>query len=171
LILAALASRFEDSAGWQMVRPFVMHTSGSRFAGYSGSLMSDCFTTEEGEEGAGLGLAIVQKIVQNHDGAIQVTGVPGQGSVFSVLFPRHMEMSSSSRLSKTMEISTGDERILFVDDEPQLLEAYKSLLKSLGYAVMACSDSTEAAQLFWLRPHEYDLIVTDQTMPKLSGIT
>ena len=128
------------------------------------------FTTKEGEEGAGLGLAIVQKIVQNHDGAIQVTSVPGQGSIFSVFFPRYLEITSSSRLSKTSDIQPGDERILFVDDEPQLLEAYKSLLKSLGYGVTACSDSTEAAQLFWLRPHEYDLIVTDQTMPKMSGI-
>ncbi len=128
------------------------------------------FTTRTGAEGAGLGLAIVQRIVDNHDGAIHISSEPGRGTTFSVYLPRHLDLPSAQRISRQAEHARGTERILFVDDEHQLLEVLNELLKTLGYIVTACSDSTEAAKLFWLRPHDFDVVITDQNMPKMNGV-
>ncbi len=101
-------------------------------------------------------------------GMITVDSKPGKGSTFNVFFP-WIEKTISEDNEKTEEIITGTERILFVDDEEMLADIGKSLLEKLGYSVTAKSDSTEALALFQNDPDHFDLVITDQTMPGLTG--
>lgn len=127
------------------------------------------FTTKEKGEGTGMGLATVHGIVQNHGGAISVYSEPGKGTSFHLLFPR-IETRSCDKLSPAAQIPTGKERILFVDDEEMLVHLGQRILENLGYEVTAKSNSSEALAVFRKQPDLFDLVITDQTMPKLTGV-
>ncbi len=126
------------------------------------------FTTKEVGKGSGMGLAVVHGIIQSHDGIILVDSEPGVSTMFSVYLPR-----IKKRLQKEVEnidiLPTGSERILVVDDEVSVVEMMKRRLERFGYQVTAETDSQAALDLFRSQPDKFDLVITDQTMPKMTG--
>ncbi len=128
------------------------------------------FTTKAQGKGTGIGLALVHGIVKGHGGYLAVFSEPGQGTTFSLYFPVCCDMEG--QLPKIMDTSIprGSERMLLVDDEENVLKMLAEMSEYLGYQVVAVSDSMEAYALFSSRPEDFDLVVTDQTMPGLTGI-
>jgi signal transduction histidine kinase/ActR/RegA family two-component response regulator len=127
------------------------------------------YTTKDPGGGTGLGLATAHGVVTDHGGAITVESEVGAGSVFHVYLPCCGDKGAERAIAEA-EIPTGTERILFVDDEPFLAEMAAQVLQSLGYAVVTKTDSMEAWETFEQDPDEVDLLVTDQTMPQLTGL-
>jgi two-component system cell cycle sensor histidine kinase/response regulator CckA len=130
------------------------------------------FTTKEQGEGTGMGLSTIHGIIEDHGGTIDVESAPGQGTTFRILFPRcdSQEKEIAPVESKPLVIPTGNERILFVDDELTLTEIVKKMLERLGYDVVAKSSSVEALEAFQAQPENFDLIIADQTMPHITGV-
>ena len=129
------------------------------------------FTTKDAGEGTGMGLAIVHGIVTGHDGVITVNSTPGTGTTFSIYFPRLADAVPVEPHAPEAELHQGTGRILFVDDEEMLALLGKGLLERLGYDVVAYTDSRDALNAFRAAPHHFDLVITDQTMPQLTGAT
>ena len=129
------------------------------------------FTTKQPEVGTGLGLSVVHGIVNSCGGSIHVESDPGKGSSFDVYLPALEPSEESSNPAKN-HLSGGHERILLVDDEPVLAMAIKGLLERLGYEVDFRANGLEALEA--IRSHHehnpYDLVITDMTMPHLTGI-
>lgn len=126
------------------------------------------FTTKSAEEGCGLGLALVQSIVKNHQGHISVHSETGKGSLFTILLPAHNESESADGISPSIKIR-GKGRILIIDDDAAVIRVSEKMLKRLGYEVIAVNDPQRALGLFAQNPAGFDLVITDQIMPKLSG--
>jgi PAS domain S-box-containing protein len=128
------------------------------------------FTTKAPGEGTGMGLAVVQGIIRNQGGHIAVRSEVGKGSVFHVFLPK-----IADRAKKEKDVieppPQGNEHILFIDDEAILANLGKDLLESLGYSVVAITNSNEGLELFLADPKRFDLIITDQTMPEMTGMT
>jgi CheY-like chemotaxis protein len=127
------------------------------------------FTTKGLGEGTGLGLSVVHGIVKQHDGHIRVESEPGKGSTFTVYIPQVPEELETDAADDD-EIPRGCERILFVDDEEALVEMGEDILAELGYEVTSRMNGREALALFKLDPFRFDLVITDQTMPEMTGI-
>lgn len=126
------------------------------------------FTTKEIGEGAGLGLAVVHGIIKRHNGAVTVESEPGRGTAFKVYLPRLIDGSSKEAVDAG-ELPRGTERILFVDDEEAIIRAGKRVLENLGYRVIAKTSSEEAFELLKSSPQQFDLLITDYTMPGMTG--
>ena len=127
------------------------------------------FTTKAPGAGTGLGLAVVHGVVKRHQGAISVYSEQGKGTTFNVYLPVHkVEDQQVVDEPKAIVIGNG-ERILFVDDEAPLAALGKSMLERLGYRVTAHTDSLQALNTFSAQANDFDLVITDQTMPSLSG--
>lgn len=127
------------------------------------------FTTKKHAEGTGLGLSVIHGIVRNHNGAISVESAPGQGASFTVYFPRIDRDGERIEPEPPAPVRRGRERILFVDDETDLVFAGKKMLERLGYEVVAKTDGRTALELFRAGPDRFDLIITDQAMPGMNG--
>jgi CheY-like chemotaxis protein len=127
------------------------------------------FTTKETGEGTGLGLAVVHGIVSRLGGAIMVESQQGQGSSFQVYLPR-LKRGKTPRSERAAPLTPGIERILYVEDERQVAEVGCRLLTHLGYRVTALNSSLEAREVFYSRPHDFDLVITDLTMPQMTGV-
>jgi PAS domain S-box-containing protein len=127
------------------------------------------FTTKEKDVGTGLGLAVVHGIVKSYRGAISVKSEPGDGTTFTVYLPRIETEKLPKEAAGERFLPTGDERILLIDDEPTLVDIGRQMLHRLGYQVVTRTSSTEALELFRSAPDEFDLIITDQTMPHMPG--
>jgi CheY-like chemotaxis protein len=128
------------------------------------------FTTKGVGEGTGLGLAVVEGIVQSHGGAITVESQPGVGTVFQVFIPILGRGEIDLQTVTTTEIPKGQGRILFVDDEPALTNIGRQLLTILGYEVEGLTSSTTALEHFRQHPQRYDLAILDLTMPQMTGV-
>ncbi|MGV1100513.1 PAS domain-containing hybrid sensor histidine kinase/response regulator [Thiovibrio sp. JS02] len=126
------------------------------------------YTTKEKGKGTGLGLSVVHGIVQSHDGKITVESTPGRGCSFHVFFPI-VESRASVVAPDTSPPVSGRGRVLLVDDEEAVVVMEKEMLESLGYTVTATTSSVELLVLFRERSAEFDLVITDQTMPVLPG--
>jgi CheY-like chemotaxis protein len=126
------------------------------------------FTTKSPSEGTGMGLAVVHGIVKGHGGAITVKSTQGRGSVFDVYFPR-ADTTDTEETEAVSSSRRGTERILLVDDEDALTEMGQSMLRRLGYQVDVVSDGLQALQLFRREPTVFDLVITDHTMPHMTG--
>lgn len=126
------------------------------------------FTTKKKGEGTGLGLSVIHGIMKAHDGAVIAQSEVGQGSTFTAFFP--MTEDKEDKVPQPADsLPTGRERILFVDDEPVLVEIGGQMLQHLGYAAECVSDSVEALRVFQASPDDFDLVITDMTMPHMTG--
>jgi len=126
------------------------------------------FTTKKFGKGSGMGLAVVHGIVKNHNGTITVDSKPEKGTRFSILFPlaekkQKVEAKTSEKLPK------GSETILFVDDEISITKMAQKMLQRLGYKVETTITSQDALDRFYLNPDHFNLVITDMTMPQITG--
>ena len=132
------------------------------------------FTTKELGKGTGMGLAMVHGLLHSHDGHVQVRSNPGQGSCFSLFFPcEYSKLESKRPVIETTKVQTDKERsgnILIVDDEVQISKMICSLLTRRGYQCAESNSPEDALQLFGAEPSKFDLIVTDQMMPVMTGM-
>ena len=128
------------------------------------------FSTKPPSEGTGLGLAVVHGIIKSYGGTITVKSTPNKGTTFHALLPRE-ETENTAEPDSPESFPTGKERVLFVDDEEIIADIARQQLTSLGYDVVVTTSSLEALELFRAGPSRFDLVMTDQTMPKLSGLT
>lgn len=126
------------------------------------------YTTREPGQGTGMGLAVVYGIVRDLQGSISVESKVGSGSIFHVFLPKTIKDESMPKAPETQVVG-GNERILFVDDELFLVELAKASLGKLGYAVTGVMDGKEAIKVFSAAPTAFDLVITDQAMPSLTG--
>ncbi|MBI9074566.1 MAG: response regulator [Desulfatibacillum sp.] len=126
------------------------------------------FTTREKGKGTGMGLAVVEGVVTSHFGTITVNSSPGLGTTFSIWLPA-VYGEDEDLLPDDCAILKGSESILFVDDEEMLVKFGERMLSVLGYKVFACTDPLEALERFKENPMAFDLVITDMTMPGLTG--
>ncbi len=135
---------------------------------YLDRIFDPYFTTKEVGKGSGMGLAVVIGIVKSHDGMIKVSSKPGHGTTFYVYFPI-IESQFQEKINDTGPLPTGTEKILVVDDEKSIVKLTTLRLERLGYKVTSETSSKKALELFQSQPHAFDLVITDQTMPELTG--
>jgi len=128
------------------------------------------FTTKEKGVGTGLGLAVIQGIVKSHRGTITVESNPGMGSTFTIFLPVVDEKESLSITSTFTFLPMGTERILYVDDEQDLVDIATAMLESLAYELVGTTTPLKALELFRANPGKFDLVITDMAMPKMTGV-
>jgi nitrogen-specific signal transduction histidine kinase/ActR/RegA family two-component response regulator len=126
------------------------------------------FTTKQMGEGTGMGLAVVHGIVTSHGGGITVESTPGQGTTFAVYLPR-LVAPTTSTVDTEEPLPGWHERILLVDDEETLVYLWRAALEHLGYSVVVCTSSPEALDVFRAAPQSFDVVITDYTMPTMTG--
>ncbi|MCE5334557.1 MAG: PAS domain S-box protein [Desulfobacteraceae bacterium] len=127
------------------------------------------FTTKGASEGTGLGLSVVYGIVNTLRGTIAVRSKPGKGTTFTILLPQADE--SEFNIADTMpDPLSGTGRILLVDDEKSVVDVVKEVLEQMGYNVVARYSSLDALEAFQANPWRFDLVMSDQTMPQMTGI-
>ncbi len=128
------------------------------------------FSTKKPGEGTGLGLALVYAIVEDHKGHIKVYSTPGKGSEFHVFLPAIKQNKVKRNVTdKTQVLRGGKESVMFVDDEQSILESARELLFDYGYDVMTFSNGADAFEEFKQNPDKFDLVITDMTMPRMTG--
>ncbi len=128
------------------------------------------FTTKGLGKGTGLGLSVIHGIIKDYHGFIRVDSNPGNGSIFQVYFPALMEETKKKETPDIPPLPTGTERILIVDDEPSIVEVNKKNLEKLGYNVTITTESSWALEKIRSAPDQFDLVISDQTMPGLTGV-
>jgi CheY-like chemotaxis protein len=131
------------------------------------------FTTKEFGKGSGLGLSIVHGIVAGHGGRMLIESKKGKGTTFMIYLPRFDPEALEKKLLRDVGLQglehTGRERILLVDDEKAITELHKITLEDMGYSIAAFTDSQMALMAFQEHPENFDLVITDQSMPRLPG--
>jgi PAS domain S-box-containing protein len=126
------------------------------------------FTTKEIGKGTGMGLSVVLGIVKGHGGAISVDSEPGKGTRIRIFLPM-VEREAVTEFVSEEKLSPGNESILFVDDEESLADLGRLRLEKMGYRVTAVTRPAEALELFCANPDQFDLVITDMTMPQMTG--
>jgi CheY-like chemotaxis protein len=134
-----------------------------------GKIFDPYFTTKAIGKGSGLGLSLVHGIVKNHRGAITVDSQPGKGTVFTILLPAIEETIVNKRKEKTDALYLGKESILFVDDDESIARMMARMLKKIGYQVEVRTNPVEALALFKEKSDQFDIVITDMTMPQMTG--
>ncbi len=127
------------------------------------------FTTKERGKGTGLGLSVVHGIVKSMDGDIHVESEPGKGTVFHIYLPIIKETSIPDKTEINEILPVGNEHILLVDDEEMIIFMEKQMIENFGYHVTARTGSIEALEAFRAQPDKFDLVITDMTMPNMTG--
>ncbi len=128
------------------------------------------FTTKDQGEGTGLGLAVVHGIVESYNGAVHVESEPGKGTTFELFFPAVKSGVETEQSAASAPLPEGNEKILFVDDKKQIARIVKSALEKLGYQVVEKTNSLDALETFKKDPYAFELVITDLTMPKMTGL-
>ncbi len=126
------------------------------------------FTTKGKGEGTGMGLSVVHGIVGSYEGTITVASEPGKGSIFKIYLPA-LERHKAPNSMAEDPVATGTERILLIDDETAIVNIGKQMLESLGYKITTRTSSIEALELFKAKADSFDLVITDLTMPNMTG--
>ena len=126
------------------------------------------YTTKEVGKGTGMGLSVIHGIVKRHGGGIRVESESGKGTLFEIYFPA-LEKRAEEEKEPEGEIKGGSERILFVDDEESMVDMNRQLLERLGYDVKSTTKPVEALERFKADPDQFDVIITDMTMPRMTG--
>ena len=127
------------------------------------------FTTKGDDEGTGMGLSAAYGIIRNHGGTITVDSKPGKGTIFNVFLPVLEEVEKEPDLETFETLPKGKEQILVIDDENSVLDMLKKMLKLLGYKIEAFQSPVEALKSFKANAEKYDLVITDQSMPYITG--
>lgn len=147
----------------------VQDTGHGMTSAVKGRIFEPFFTTKDVGEGTGMGLAMVHRIVLSYDGAIVVESTPGLGTRFEIYLPQVQGMTEHRPLLNNELVPGDGECILFVDDEESICQFAKEMLTCLGYQVVVYTNSMEALEFFQHHPSRFDLVLTDQTMPNMSG--
>jgi CheY-like chemotaxis protein len=126
------------------------------------------FTTKEIGKGTGMGLAVVHGIIKEHNGFIKVKSELGKGTTFNIFFPA-IEQEAVAETKTDEKLPTGNESILFIDDEKPLAQLGHQRLERLGYKVEASTSPLDALELFRSKSDQFDLVITDMTMPQMTG--
>ncbi len=137
-----------------------------------GSIFDPFFTTKELGKGTGMGLSVVHGIVKHHGGGITVDSEVGRGTTFSIYLPLASaadEGSGTEVMAKDAKDVRDSGHLLVVDDEEAILEVYKRALEELGYTVQAENDSPNALKIFSAQPQLFDLVITNDSMPRMMG--
>jgi PAS domain S-box-containing protein len=167
---AQLRTEFPQLRDLPYVRITVADTGHGMDARTVSRIFEPFFTTKQPGEGTGLGLAMVHGIVEQHDGAITVESRVGEGTTFRVYLPALETRTPHDTPEEQAAVRGNGERVLFVDDEPMLARVGEMFLTDLGYRVTALQGAEEALAAFQAAPDDYDLVVTDLTMPNASGL-
>jgi len=165
---ASFASRHPGMSPGRFVRLTVRDTGHGMTREIQARIFEPFFTTRDCGEGTGMGLAVVHGIVTRCQGAITVESEPGKGTTFQVHLPM-IEQPVPATCAPPEALLTGTGRILVVDDEPQVAAMAVDQLKELGYQATSCASGSEALDAFVADPHAIDLVVTDMTMPGMTG--
>jgi PAS domain S-box-containing protein len=163
------AARYPDIDPGTYLRLTVSDTGEGMTPDVKKRIFEPYFTTKEKGVGTGMGLSVVHGIVKSHEGTITVYSEPGKGSTFHVYIPLIQEEVKSPEIDKDAPIPTGTEHILFIDDEPALVDMGKQIFERLGYEVTSRTSGVEALELFKAQPDRFDLVITDMTMPNMMG--
>jgi PAS domain S-box-containing protein len=134
-----------------------------------GRIFDPYFTTKKEGKGTGLGLAVVHEIVKSHGGHIEVNSEPGKGTEFHVYLPLIKTGKVTTQVETDTPVQKGDERILLVDDHDTIVQMEKQMLERLGYHVITHTSSVDALESFKKNPQRFDLVITDMTMPNMTG--
>jgi CheY-like chemotaxis protein len=164
----ALAARHPELLPGPYVRLTVRDTGVGMEEAVLARLFEPFYTTKSAGDGTGMGLAVVHGIVTSHGGAIAVDSTPGQGATFTIYLPQ-IEVAGTEELQLETPVPQGKGQILFIDDDETLARLGQRMLERLGYDVVAITSSIEALETFRRTPEAFDLIVTDQTMPQMTG--
>jgi PAS domain S-box-containing protein len=153
--------------------PYVKLTIADTGTGMTGDVLERIFdpyfTTKELGEGTGMGLSVVHGVVRSHGGGITVHSEPGQGTTVNVFLPCCDEQAMDEP-TEVRPMERGTERIMFIDDEETIAELGRRILESLDYQVTVLTDPVAAMDTFRRQPQDFDLVVTDFTMPKMTGL-
>jgi PAS domain S-box-containing protein len=154
--------------------PYALITVGDTGHGIEPSVLDRIFdpyfTTKKKGEGTGLGLSVVHGIVKKYKGTVTVQSQVGHGSVFSIYLPRVTHETHREESAAVKPLEGGTERILLVDDEKMILDMLEQMLSQLGYQITPRTSSVEALAVFQKKPQAFDLVITDMTMPNMTGM-
>ena len=162
------ASRYEDLSKGDFVKLIVRDTGEGIPPDILEKVFEPYFTTKEFGAGSGMGLSVVYGIVKKCNGTINIESTVGEGTTVEVLFPK-IEEEAPAEANNEGELSKGNERILLVDDDPSIVSMIRQMLERMGYTVTEMTDSTAALERFKSTPDDFDLVITDMAMPKMSG--
>ncbi len=168
-IEGAYLSLYPDLGPGAYVHLFVRDTGRGIAPDIRDKIFDPFFTTKKRGEGTGLGLAVVYGIVKSGGGMITVESETGLGATFHVYLPRTSMAATTAAAKRPVVAPRGTEAVLFVDDEETLVGMARSFFEPLGYKMTAVTSSLEALRMFQEQPRDFDLIVTDMTMPQISG--
>ncbi len=162
------ASRYEDLSQGDFVKLTVRDSGEGIAPDILEKVFEPYFTTKEFGAGSGMGLSVVYGLVKKCKGAISIKSTMGAGTTVEVLFPKIEEAAPVSNREEA-EMPQGNERILLVDDDPSIVTMIRQMLERIGYTVSSMTDSTAALDRFKSSPDNFDLVITDMSMPKMSG--
>ncbi|MCP4353124.1 MAG: PAS domain S-box protein [Desulfobacterales bacterium] len=134
-----------------------------------GQIYDPFFTTKRQGEGTGMGLSVVHGIVEAHNGVIKADSQPGKGSRFRVYLPAFEKNAKLETREDMTTLPKGNERIIFADDEKHIVIFAEQVFKNLGYTFTGFTDSKKALEAFKRTPHWFDILITDLTMPEMTG--
>lgn len=166
---AAFAANHADMEPGPCVRLTVRDTGHGIAPEMMERIFEPYFTTKEKGKGTGLGLAVVHGIVKSHGGSVAVESEPRKGTSFHVFLPVADASQETAKTDVMESLPTGHECILFVDDEESIAEIGEEMLAHLGYKAVTTTSSIEALRLFQAQPQRFDLVITDKTMPGMTG--
>ena len=162
-------SEFPSLPGGHYVRITVKDNGTGMDAATMERVFEPFFTTKRSGEGTGMGLSVAHGIVTSYHGGISVESREGEGTSFHVVLPVAEEESVPQQKKVVGDITGGGQRILFVDDEPSIVKMEGQLLSALGYDPELYTQSPDALAAFEEDPAKFDLVITDQVMPEMTG--